>query len=174
MLIQTVAPTVDLLDEVKDYMKVDDTNSDNTIQMLIDSKYDFAENYTNRQLKTATFELTITSLEDGFALPKNPIQSISSIYYMDENEDYQLLSPSEYYLYEEDGVYKISLSENLVTATHKHAIKITFLAGYEAIPEAIKSWICYQCLVDFDGIETAVASFSNRALDQYKVQSYES
>lgn len=174
MLTQTVAPTIDLLEDVKEYLKVEDNNSDSTIQMLIDSKYSYAENYTNSQLKTATFELKTSSLEDGFSLPKNPIQSISSIHYMDENETYQLLDSDNYYLYIEDGIGKISLSESLTTATHKHAIKITFVSGYTEIPEIVKAWLCYQVLVDFDGVETAVAKFADEALDQYRVNGYES
>jgi len=174
MLIQTVAPTINLIDEVKDYMRVEDTNSDNTIEMLIDSKYAYAEDYTNRQLKTATFELKAPSLLDGDSLPKNPIQSISNIHYMDENEDYQLLDASNYYLYQENGITKISLSKNIETVSHKHAIKITFVAGYEEIPKPIKAWICYQVLVEYDGVETAVKNFSDKALEQYKVSGYES
>lgn len=174
MLIQTVAPVVDLLGTVKDYMKVENTDSDNTIQMLIDSKYSYAEKYTNQQFKTATFELKTSYLEDGFYFPKNPVQSISSIYYMDEDNNYQLLDDSIYYIYEEDGIFRLSLSENITTVSHKHAIKITFVAGFDDIPELIKSWVSYQCLVEFDGIETAVSSFSKKALDQYRVRSYES
>jgi len=171
MLKEVVAPNIDLLDEVKAYLRVTDTNSDNTINLHIASSIEYAQKYTNRQFGVATFELSIESLENGFKLPKNPVQSIEKIEYMDEDGVYKTLDSSLYYLYEEYGIGTIFLKEPIsLNISHKYAIRITFIAGYDDIPPAIRSWISYKVMTLFDDRETIVSKFAHNILDQYRIR----
>ncbi|TLP41042.1 head-tail connector protein [Arcobacter arenosus] len=173
MLKKTVTPTINVLEEVKAYMRITDTNEDATIQMLINSSVAFAENYTNRQFGVATFEFYIDSLVSGTCLAKTPLVSVDKIEYMDDNGDYQILDTSIYYSYEEDGIGKVEIIDDIPTyKEHKYAFKITFQAGYSDIPELLMSWLAYKVLEQFDGVETQVSKFANNVLDQFKISEF--
>ena len=172
MLVQIVAPTYDLLASTKEYLRILDDDSDNLIASFIDTAYIFAEDYTNRSLKTATYELTLPTIADGFTLPKNPIQSISKIELRDINGDYSIYDDTHYYLYEEYGIGCIKFDNLPSLVTHKQAIKITFIAGYTDIPEALKNWIKYKASILLDGETYNENKFVDSILDQYRVRSY--
>lgn len=173
MIKKIASSNINLLETVKDYLRVVDNDSDTTIQMLIDSSLSYAENYTNRQFGLATFELYTEILVDGMALPKNPIKSITKIEYMDESNTYQLLDSSLYYLYEDDGIGKVEIIGDIPNyANHKYAIKITFVAGYDEIPNLLVSWLSYQVSEQFDGTETPVSKYAKNILNQFVVSKF--
>lgn len=173
MLKKIADENVDLLVKVKDYLRVSDNDSDSTIQMLINSSISYAENYTNRQFKPATFELYAEHLTDEMIIPKSPVKSIDKIEYMDDTKTFQVLDSSLYYLYEEHGEGKIKLVGNLPTyVNHKQAIKITFKAGYEDLPELFVSWLCYQVSEQYDGTETPVNKYAKNILNQFVVSRF--
>lgn len=142
-LVQTVAPTAEpiSLDEAKIFMHVIETDEDTLIESIITSAREYAENYTNRQLITATFELTTDSFIQDFKLPKAPVQSISKIEYMDESGVYQILSTDDYYLYYEYEIAKIYFSNLPSIKDDKRAVKITFVSGYTTVPSSIKTYL---------------------------------
>ena len=172
MLIQTVAPTYDLLNDTKEYLRILDTNSDSLITSFIKASYNFAQTYTNRSLKTATYELTLANIKDGFILPKSPIQSISKIEIRDDLGAYYLYNSSKYYLYEEHGRGAIKFVELPTLVNHKLALKITFIAGYADIPVDIQNWIKYRVSTLYDGREEQVSKFVDSILDQYRIRSF--
>ncbi len=173
MLKKIADENVDLLVKVKDYLRVSDNDSDSTIQMLINSSISYAENYTNRQFKPATFELYTEHLTDEMIIPRSPVKSIEKIEYMDDAKTYQVLDSSLYYLYEEYGEGKIKLVGNLPTyENHKQAIKITFKAGYDVFPELFISWLCYQVTEQYDGVETPVNKYAKNILNQFVVSRF--
>jgi len=140
-LVQTVAPTTEpiTLVEAKAFLRVLGSDDDALITTMIAQATKHVENVVNRQLIRATYEL----YTDGFItkLPKNPIQSIEKIEYMDENEVYQLLDASLYYLYEELEIGKIEYKDLPGLLTHKKAVKITFVCGHTSVPEPIQAYI---------------------------------
>ncbi len=140
-LIQTVAPLKEplTLAEAKEFLRVLDDDSDNDILTTIAEVIESIEEYTARQLMTATFEVFT---EDFIVkLPKNPIQSISKIEYMDENCDYIELDNTTYYLYERFGIGCVNYSIIPNYKEHKKAIKITIVCGYIDVPKPIIRYI---------------------------------
>lgn len=144
--VQTIAPVspVVTLEECKLFAIIDIDDDDTVIQTLIDASTEYAQQFTNRQFITATFELYNDCFIQDMVIPKGKLQSISSIEYMDENEAYQVLDISEYYSYGEFDRFRLHFKSMPNTATHKNAIKITFVSGYGLavdVPSGIKSWI---------------------------------
>lgn len=185
-LVQTVAPVQEpiSLTEAKDFLRVLDNDSDALISALIVAVREHAENVTNRQLESATYELYA---EDFISkLPKNPITSISKIEYMNENGFYQILDSNLYYLYEDNGIGKIMYLDLLnvpfptTIKEHKEAVKITFTSGYTTVPEAIKQYMKVKISTLFENREqfvigASISSFGDKfienLLNPYKIRS---
>ena len=180
-LVQTVAPTQKpiTLEEAKAFLRVTDTADDATINLLIGAVTDHVENVTNRQLNTATYELYSNNLITK--LPKNPIQSLSKIEYMDVDGSYVELDDTTYYLYENNGVALINYSEFPSIYVHEKAIKITCVSGYVKVPDAIKSYMNVTISTLYENREkffvgASIAEFSNEfienMLSSYRVRSF--
>jgi len=178
-LVQIVAPAQEpiSLSDAKDFLRVLDNDSDVLISSLIVAVREHVENVTNRQLESATYEL----YADDFVskLPKNPISSIEKIEYMGSEGNYILLDASTYYLYERNGIGYISYSEIPNILNHKKAVKITFTAGYETVPEAIKQYMKVKISTLFENREqfvigVSISEFGNKFIDNllvpYKVR----
>lgn len=190
-LVQTVAPVQEpiSLTEAKDFLRVLDNDSDALISSLIVAVREHVENVTNRQLESATFELYAETFISK--LPKNPINSILKIEYMDEFGFYNTLDPLLYYLYEEYGIKKIMFLDMDVNFNftdskfptiqkHKEAVKITFTSGYTTVPEAIKQYMKVKISTLYENREQFVIgvpisefghSFVENLLSPYKVRS---
>ena len=179
-IIQTVSPTSEpiTLTEAKEFLRVLDNDSDTLIASLIVAVREHVENVTNRQLEVATFEI----LADDFIckLPKNPINSVSKVEYMDADGVYQTLDSLTYYLYEKNGVGYINYSEIPSYLDHEQAIKITFISGYIEVPEAIKQYIKVKISTLFENRESyvigvSIAEFGSKFIENllasYKVRS---
>ena len=179
-VVQTVAPTAEpvTLEEAKEFMRILDTDSDTLISSLIAVCREHVENITNRQLGVATFELTVSDFISK--LPKNPIKSIEKIEYMGVDGNYLTLDSSTYYMYERHGIGYISYSEVPNILEHQKAVKITFIAGYELVPEAIKQYIKVKASTLYENRESyvvgvSIAEFGNEfvenLLSSYKIRS---
>jgi uncharacterized phiE125 gp8 family phage protein len=107
-----------------------------------------AEAWTRRALITQTWELVL----DGFPpceieIPLNPLQSITSIKYLDANGSLTTLASTEY------TVDTASVPARIIPAYQKvwpvtlnfpGTVVIRFVCGYgtaDAVPESIKAWI---------------------------------
>lgn len=142
-IVQTVAPTQEpiTLDEAKLFMHILEDDENTLIETMIAAAREYAENYTNRQLELATFELTTDCFIQDFTLPKTPVQSITKIEYMDTDGNYQILDSADYYLYYENEIAKIYFESIPSYKMHKQALKITFTAGYTTTPKSIKTYM---------------------------------
>lgn len=182
-LVQKVAPVNELLtlDSAKSFMRILDTDSDIDIQAMINSSLEYAQNYTNRQFITATYELYTDVFKQDMQLPKNPIQSVTSVEYMDENGVYQPMT--DFYVYGENGVSKIHFEDMPTHKEHKNAIRITFVAGYgdnsTDVPETIKSYLRVMVSTLYENREQYVVGVSidtmanpilDKMLNMYRVQ----
>jgi len=80
-LVQKVAPLSEplSLEDAKTFMHILENDEDTLIESFISGAREYAENYTNRQLMTATFELTNEIIYSGFALPKNPVPIVEPV-----------------------------------------------------------------------------------------------
>ncbi len=140
-LTQIVAPAKEplSLEEVKEFLRILDNDSDTFLTSLIIAVREHIENITNRQLEVATFELISDKLFTK--LPKGSLKSIEKIEYLDKKGVYLELDSNKYYMYKNDGLGCISFNEAPSIQNHKQAVKVTFVCGYDAVPEAIKQYM---------------------------------
>lgn len=151
MIVQKVVPTQTDIDKIlsladaKRFIRVVETDDDADIQSFIDSAITEAQDITNRQFASATYEMYLSNFpRENFKFPKNPVQEIVSIEYMDINGEYQTIDSTSYYLFNEYEVGKIIFNTlPIVTIkNHKQAIKITFKSGYGSkFPADLRQWL---------------------------------
>lgn len=180
-LVQTVAPIQEpvSLEEAKDFMRILENDDDASILSMIKSATSYAENFTNRQFEQATYELFAEHWTQDICLPKNPIKTLDKIEYMDNNGVYQILDSANYYLYGEYDIFKVHFDKTESHKCHKNAIKYTFVSGYDAVPEEIKSFILVLVSTLYENrelyvigasIETEANPIAMRMLKMYRVQ----
>ncbi|MFA7281788.1 MAG: head-tail connector protein [Sterolibacterium sp.] len=124
------------LEEAQNHIRVsaDITSDDSLIEALITSARMFAENHTNRVCLTQTWELVLDAFPVGILeLPKAPLQSVSSITYIDSNGAQQTLAASAYKVDAVTNPGRIAPAYGTVwpvTRNEANAVTITFIAGY--------------------------------------------
>jgi uncharacterized phiE125 gp8 family phage protein len=151
------------LAEAQLHLRVDHNDELDLINSLLRTARDFCERFTNRQFVTATYDLTIdrfptqsfwSSMSKAYVwesgdiiLPKPPLQSVTSITYVDGSGMSQTLSAT---VYEVDtglqpGAIRLKYDQMWPSIRdQKNAITIKFKAGYgpkESVPETIKAAI---------------------------------
>jgi uncharacterized phiE125 gp8 family phage protein len=140
------------LSEAKLHLRVDGDDEDELIGSLITAAREYCETSTNRQFVTATFVGKLdefpTELENGWyeiTLPRPPLQSVSSITYVDTAGATQTLSAGVYAADTsiEPGRVRLAYNQTWPTIrTQPNAISITFVAGYgdaADVPESIRA-----------------------------------
>lgn len=141
-------PATEPLDlaEVHLHLREDLPDQDALITSLIAAAREYAEVFQKRALVTQTLELTL----DGFptwpiSLPKPPLQSVSSVKYIDLNGVEQTLAASAYQV--------VSTSEPAIIVpafgeiwpqvrVQPGSVAIRYIAGYgaaSAVPQAVKA-----------------------------------
>lgn len=125
------------LAEAKTHLRVDHSDDDSYIDALITAARKYLDGncgVLGRALITQTWELTLARFPDGdIPLPLPPLQSITSITYIDQDGASQTLATS---------VYAADLNENMVRLKYDqswpdtrdvwNAVVIRFVAGYGA------------------------------------------
>jgi len=120
---------------------------DEHLERLIQAARVYVENYTGRQIVTATWDLYADSWPDDgltISLPKGPIQSVTSITYVDENGSSQTWSSSNYVLSASREPAIIRLAYQSVWPAFRFqpdAIRVRYVAGYgaaTAVPQGIR------------------------------------
>lgn len=125
---------------VKEWLRVDDSDSDGLIQGLIADATDAAERFLDRQLLTATWRLGLRCFPSGvFRLPKAPLQSITSVTYYDPSNALQTLDSATYIAdaAADPGTLELAQSYSWPSTYERPgAVRITFVAGY-ATPQLV-------------------------------------
>ena len=125
------------LSEAKAHLNIEHGDDDAIIGAMIASATDYAESYTNRDFIQRTWAYSFDSLSGGgFLLPKSPVQSVSSITYIDGDGASQTLSTDVYDL--DSGVTPslVYLKYNQswpATRSQRNAITVTFISGYAGL-----------------------------------------
>lgn len=152
------APSVEpvTLTEAKLHLRETDTAQDDLITALIVAARQYAENYTRRAFAQRTLELTLPCFpaDSIIELPQPPLQSVTSVKYIDFAGTLQTVLASAYQVdsYREPGLVKPAyLSFWQLTRDDFNAVQVRYVAGYAAagspddyaynIPAAIKHWI---------------------------------
>lgn len=132
----STAPTIEpiTLDEAKLYLRVEHSADDADITRLIKAAREWVERVTWRALISQTWKLRLTRFPCGpIYLPKPPLQSVSSVTYVDADGTSQTWNSSLWIsdIYSEPGVLEPAYSQSYpVTRAIRQAVTITFIAGY--------------------------------------------
>lgn len=156
----TTGPTSEPLTvaEVKEHLRISHADEDTYIGTILTAARQYCEEFTGRQLFTATWTLTCDGFPgtcvlpnwirgDAFYLPRPRLASVTSIAYVDVDGATQTLATSVYAVdtSSEPGVVSLKYQQYWPnTRGIRNAVTITYVAGWSAtssIPPAIKHGI---------------------------------
>ena len=165
-LVVDTAPTQEpvTLQEVKEYLRVDDATDERVVRPFIETARRFCEEHTGRALMTQTLTLFLDAFEDienplwegvrtgpylnyyknYVVLPRAPVASVSHIKTYDDADVATTLATSKYYLdnAREPARVVMRTGESFPTALRvANAIEVKYVTGYTSqynIPEPIK------------------------------------
>lgn len=156
-LTRTTAPTVEPITraEAKAHSRVTVSDDDEYIDALIEATRDRIENHTKRALLTQTWRLTLDSFPLGrrdIILPWSPLQSVTSITYVDTNGTTQTWASSNYTVDTGATPGRVRLAYDVLYPSIRHqpnAVTVTFVAGYGAAASALPAGIVHACKILF-------------------------
>jgi len=120
---------------VKDALGIgdDDNSQDQSIVRDIKGARMAAEKHLGRALITQTLELALDCFPDVIELPRMPVQSITSIKYIDTDGAEQTIDSAEYSLDDYSPQHKVVRAYDYSWPTPRdinNAIKVRYVAGY--------------------------------------------
>lgn len=131
------APAVEPLTtaEAKSHLRVDASTEDALIDAYVAAARAFYEEATWRALITQTWAMRLEQwpYEESILLPKPPLQSVTSITYVDSDGDSHTMASADYTVYAQDpGRIWLGYSKSWPSVTLRPgpSITITFVAGY--------------------------------------------
>lgn len=180
----STAPAVELftLAEMKVRLKIDDySTEDALLTSLIVSARQAAESYTDRAFISQTITMSFDEFTE-FELMRSPVQSITSITYLDSSGVQQTLAATVYgldtYGYPNRVVLKHGQSWPSVSA-QKGGITVTYTAGYGSaasdVPNLIRDAVAVIVADYYRNRDNPVRQFptlAERMLDTYKIQRF--
>ncbi len=124
------------------------TTSDSEISALVRAARTTAESKTRRALVTQTWDLILDRFPCWeITLPKSPVQSVTSITYVDDNGQTQTLDSAEYLVDTSSAPGRITPAFGKswpVSRWQNNAVTIRFVCGYGSasdVPAGIKQWM---------------------------------
>ena len=145
------------LQEAKTHLRVDHSDEDALINILVQAATEMAELHTNRSFITQTRQMKFDNFPCvDITIQNGPLISISGtdtasspntlgITYYDEDEALQTLSASAYWVDSSSNIARIVVKESWPgTYVMPNAVTVTYTAGYGAasdVPAAIKQAI---------------------------------
>ena len=149
----TTGPTAEpiTLTEIKDHLGIDDTDSDARLDLLLMSARIHVERQTSRSLLTQTITAYFETWPGSkFTLPRaSPLQSVTSVKYIDEDGVLQTVSTSIYDVYTTQEPGEIRLAYGQTWPTHRSetdAITIEYVAGWsdrQSVPADLRTAIMW-------------------------------
>ena len=134
--------------EAKLHCKIDGTDDDGLVAVLITAARKQCEHILGRVLVTQTLEMALDAFPSSeIKLEATPVQSITSVKYIDTTGTGQTISPTNYTLDLYGIIHWILPAASYdwpATDNVANAVKIRFVAGYGLaveVPEPIKAWI---------------------------------
>lgn len=142
-------------DNVKDYMNIQDNNSDNIINDLIARVSKAIAKLCDRDFAVTTYtEYQSSDGEEELLTKQYPINSVTSVY-DDPDRLYsaETLIPSDEYCFEDPNLLRFDtpLSKN-----GKKNIKIVYNAGYATIPQDLEMAAIYMVVAEYKRSRTEV------------------
>ncbi|MCI0349390.1 MAG: head-tail connector protein [Acidobacteriales bacterium] len=129
------------LAEMKTHARIDGTEENDLIEAMIKAATGYAETRQRRQLITATWRLTLDCFPEwDLIVPLPPLQSVSSITYVDSQGATQTLSSSTYLVdtARKPGRITPAYDETWPAARYQaNSVTVQFIAGYGAAASAV-------------------------------------
>lgn len=131
------------LETAKAHLRVDldQHDQDAYILTLIEAAVDEIGRLTNRQLRTATYDLKLDAFPDWIELPKPPLASVTSITYIDTAGVTQTLASTKYQVDTTRSRGRILPAVSDVwpstQADRINAVTVRFVAGYGTLPQSM-------------------------------------
>jgi len=176
----TVLP-VSLVEAVE-HLRVDVSTDDAMITSMIWAAVAGAEHTTGRALTAQTWEVTLDAFPAVIELTRTPVQSITSVTYIDSAGVSTVLSDTLYALDNKDDfgfahVVPVYAGEWPATRDEINSVAVRYVAGYAdaaSVPAAIKSWILLQVGAMYEnreaeGRQLYKLGFADALLDRYRV-----
>ena len=120
--------------EAKSHLRVEHTNDDDLIDVLISAATGYVEEFTGRQLVEATWKLTLDEFSETIRLPRPPLISVDSIEYVDVDGATQTLTVmTDYYVDDRSFLARIkpAYGESWPSTREvMEAVIITYTCGY--------------------------------------------
>jgi uncharacterized phiE125 gp8 family phage protein len=175
-LVRTSDPSKEPLTliEAKSHLRVDTSDNDVLISDLIKTAREHVEETTGRALITQTWELSLDDFpwstwfespwepwirhgEKPILLPRSPLQSVSSISYVDTDGATQTLAASKYRVDTKSEPARITEAEGEIwpsTDRVTNSVTVTYVAGYgdnaTDIPAPIRQAMKLMLEIDYD------------------------
>lgn len=145
-MIRTVDPTVTpiTLAEFKLHARVDIDDDDALCTSMIEAATDQCEVETERSLVTQTWQARFCDWSRLMALPRPPLQSVTAVEYMDEEDNWNTVAASNYYVNTDAEPAFIQFKDEFSFPSLGDSVlpvRITYVAGYglaAAVPENAK------------------------------------
>ena len=130
-----IAPAVEPLSlaEIKLDRGVEHTLHDDLLTALIRSAREYVENYCSLSLVTQTRELILDQFDAIVVLPYGPVQSVSSVAYIDTNGVTQTLASTDWIAVVNRYAATVTSAYSKyfpATRYEMNAVTITYVAGY--------------------------------------------
>ena len=131
------------LDAAKKHLRVEHEDEDLLITSLITAARETAEITTGRAFLTQEWELTLDAFPAaGFDLPRPPLQSVTSVKYLDVNGVEQTLATAKYLVDTRSEPGRVTPAYGEIWPSTRNvinAVTVKFKAGYGAVPEVPES-----------------------------------
>lgn len=140
--------------EAKAHLRVDDDDEDGLIAGYILAARDHVENDTHLRLITQTLDYTVDDywpcvqvrgyLKRRIEFPVKPVQSVTSITYVDENGTNQTLASNQYVLRSDGPVHFVEPAYGVTWPTVRcqtACITVRFVAGFTDVPNSLTQGI---------------------------------
>lgn len=117
------------LTDVKTQLRITGTDDDDALRRFISGIRQKTEHFLGKTIVTSTWELKLDCFDDEIELPMGPIQSITSVQYVDSDGVTQTLSSSGYQ-FDRRGRLKPSYNSDWPSTRYQYdAVTITYIAG---------------------------------------------
>lgn len=162
------------LNEYKTLENINSTQNDTRLKAILISVEQFVTNYCAREFEQATFVETPEITEQTMFLNNFPVDSLTSIGYIDYEDLPQVADVTDFRLFGAEGIVEVddaawgTLCYNAKYSTR--FLEITYIGGFVVIPEDLKLAVSSLVTYYFKDETSPVKSQNVRTID-YSVMS---
>lgn len=157
--------------EAKQHLRVDIDDDDALIASYVTAARQWCESFLRRALVTQTLRYTLDEWPDRdyIVLPRPPLQSITSLVYIDDDGNTDTVASATYHADTARSRLYLANDYDWPTETLRSvaAVQVTYVAGYggpEDVPQVIKSAILLALGDLYEMRENTVVGAGNSAL----------